>query len=354
MNARVSLAIAVVVASLLALGTSSWVLGAPKSKPKSTKHKAAPVPDAAPPNPPQDAGPLASTPPADASPQAPAPTVITAAPQPSAKLAMRSTAHNDFVKDMDCSACHTAEGWKLAATAGASGFNHDRTGFPLRNAHVQTACGGCHISSARPASNCEGCHKDPHQGRMDRPCAECHTSTTWTDTSSLEQHRQTRMPLTGKHAVIECTACHKRQGERQFTSLPVDCYACHRTEYHLTGTHPNHDGSADPNVAPFSRDCTLCHQTTAWTPAFVNPNSLPGAVTVQSARLGNHDPYFMLSSGSHRNAECSSCHVDTRRMQAVRCDGCHQDVELRKQHRGTPVQRAAVLCLRCHPAGAAR
>ena len=48
----------------------------------------------------------------------------------------RPAAHGGFVDDMDCSACHTADGWQLAPRAGASGFDHDRTGFALRGAHV--------------------------------------------------------------------------------------------------------------------------------------------------------------------------------------------------------------------------
>ena len=262
--------------------------------------------------------------------------------------------HDSFIKDMDCSACHTIDGWKLAATAGTSGFDHDRTGFPLRAAHAQTACGGCHTSQARPAQACEGCHKDPHAGRMDGACFECHTPTAWADTAALEQHRRTRMPLTGKHALITCVACHKRQTERTYTALPTDCYACHRAEYHLTTTHPNHDGTADPNAPLFSRDCAQCHQTIAWKPAFANPAGLPGVMTPATARAGAHDAAFRLSSGSHRDAECASCHADPRRPRVVRCDGCHQELALRRQHPHAPVPRTAGTCLRCHPAGAAR
>lgn len=264
--------------------------------------------------------------------------------------------HDDFIKDMDCSGCHTTDGWRLSATAGASGFDHDRTGFPLRAAHAQASCGGCHTNRVKPPRSCESCHKDPHAGRMDGACFECHTTTTWADTATLEQHRRTRMPLTGKHALIECTACHKRQSERTYTDLPVDCYACHRAEYHLTTTHPNHDGSADPNSTPFSRNCAECHQTIAWKPAFVNPAMLPGvgAMTAAAARRGDHDGSFVLSSGRHRDAECAACHADPRRPRVVRCDGCHQDIELRRQHPNAAVPRAAVACLRCHPRGAAR
>jgi hypothetical protein len=266
-------------------------------------------------------------------------------------LAMRPApgAHGGFVDDMDCSACHTTAGWRLSTTAGTSGFDHDRTGFPLRGAHTQTTCTRCHTGGAPPATTCEGCHRDPHQGRLDETCAECHTATAWSDTSTLEQHRRTRMPLTGRHAVIDCAACHKRQAGRTFSDLPADCYACHRAEYHRSDVHPAHDGAA--GSPQFSRDCGRCHQTIAWSPAFADPDSL---ARKSIARTGDHDAWFVLSSGSHRSAACASCHADARRTKLVRCDGCHIDSELRRQHRGTPQSRSASACLRCHPRGAAR
>jgi hypothetical protein len=261
-----------------------------------------------------------------------------------------ASAHDGFVDDMDCSACHTADGWQLTASAGASRFDHDRTGFPLRGEHVQLRCTGCHASQAgraKPATACDGCHRDPHRGRNDGTCAECHRATAWSDTGALEQHRRTRMPLTGRHAMIDCTACHKRSGERASSDVPADCYACHRTEYHTITVHPVHDGSA--GGAPFSRDCGQCHRTSGWTPAIANPNAL----VATAARTADHDARFVLTTGSHRAADCAACHPDPRRTRLVRCDGCHQDTALRTQHR-MPVARSAVACLGCHPRGAAR
>jgi hypothetical protein len=257
----------------------------------------------------------------------------------------QQSAHHGFVSDMDCSACHTEDGWQLAKQAGASGFDHDRTGFPLRGAHVQTQCTGCHTGARKPANNCEGCHHDPHQGRHDEPCAECHAATAWTDTHTLDQHRRTRMPLTGRHALIDCSACHRRQGERMFSDTPSDCYACHRAKYHDPTIHPTHDGST--GLVTFDRNCGLCHRPTGWKPATTDPTTLP------TARTAQHDTVFVLTTGSHRAADCASCHADVRRPKLVRCDGCHQDVALRAQHR-TPVALVASACLRCHPRGAAR
>ena len=330
---------------------------APKKAPQ--KHHRTPAPPstpAPPPTPPSVPGPVAP-PTAPAAPAAsadpisdPTPDTGRVAPPPTPKLAMRprAQAHDGFVGDMDCSACHTAEGWQLAQAAGKSGFDHDRTGFPLRGFHTQTQCNGCHTGITKPATNCAGCHHDPHQGRHDETCAECHTAIAWSDTNALEQHRRTRMPLTGRHASVDCSACHKRQGERQFSAVPTDCYSCHRAEYHANTVHPTHDGST--GKTPFPRDCSQCHRTLTWSTAVTDPSALPRLAMAQS---GEHDAYFVLSTGSHRAAECSSCHADERRMRFVRCDGCHQDAALRSQHT-TPIVRSASGCLHCHPRGAAR
>jgi len=256
--------------------------------------------------------------------------------------------HDGFIDDMDCKACHTSAGWEIGQKAGASGFDHDRTGFALRGAHAQATCTRCHSGTAKLPTTCEGCHRDPHQGRQGNGCAECHSAVAWNDTNTLEQHRRTRMPLTGRHATVDCVACHKRQSERTWSDVPVDCYACHRAEYHRSDVHPTHDGSGGAPMFP--RDCALCHQTSGWSPAITDPNNLPRNALART----DHDVYFVLTTGSHRTAECASCHVDQRRLQLARCDGCHQDLALRKQHRGATVARSAASCLRCHPRGAAR
>lgn len=271
--------------------------------------------------------------------------------RPTLTMRKEAPAHGGFVDDMDCSACHTTSGWQLASTAGASGFDHDRTGFALRGGHAQATCSRCHTGGARPPTRCEGCHKDPHEGRLDGTCAECHSAqaTAWSDTRALEQHRRTRMPLTGRHALIDCTSCHLRQTTRTFRDLPVDCYSCHRSKYHDHSIHPVHDGSTGQPA--FARECGLCHQTTSWTPAFTDPTKLPGEIV---ARTGGHDRWFVLSSGKHTTAPCESCHVDPKRTAQVRCDGCHADATLRREHAGATVAHAAPACLRCHPRGGAR
>ena len=257
-----------------------------------------------------------------------------------------SSDHGGLVDNMDCKACHTSAGWNLAAGTTGTGFDHDRTGFPLRGAHVQEACVKCHATTKPPPRTCDGCHRDIHQGRQGKQCEECHTAVAWSDTNTLEQHRRTRMPLTGRHATVDCVGCHKRQSERTWSDTPTACYACHQADYHRTDVHPTHDGST--GQALFPRDCALCHQTSGWSPAITNPSTLPGTM----ARTDHTG--FDLTKGSHRTIECAGCHADSRRTQLVRCDGCHDGATLRSQHRGATTARSASSCLGCHPRGAAR
>ncbi len=220
----------------------------------------------------------------------------------------------------DCNGCHAAASWAVTANAKV---DHDKLGFALRGAHATTSCAGCHAKTSRPESTCESCHRDPHAGHMDGGCAECHTAVAWSDTKTLEQHRRTRMPLTGKHALIACIACHKQQEQRAYTNLPVDCYACHEAKYHALPTH-----------ADYPRECARCHTTIAWSPA----------LDLDDETRTKHDARFAISVGAHAAVACKGCHVDRV---TVRCDGCHTT-------HPTQVAKATSACLRCHPRGARR
>lgn len=253
--------------------------------------------------------------------------------------------HGGLIDDLDCAACHTPTGWGLGAGAGA-GFDHDRTGFALRGAHRATACAGCHDGAGPPPTTCDGCHRDPHQGRVDGACAECHAATAWSDTEALRRHRATRMPLTGRHATIECVACHTR-ADRTWSGVPTACYACHADAYRDPATHPDHDGDpADPTRPPLPRTCGTCHRTSGWRPAVFTPTVLTGLAVAPG-----HDARFVVSTGAHRDLACASCHVDARRPNRARCDGCHPPRALVDHPRAARTGGRASTCLGCHPRG---
>jgi len=266
----------------------------------------------------------------------------------------RASRHLSVTEGMDCSACHTPDSWKsVTASADGAGFDHATTGFPLTARHRDVSCAGCHGGERQVTRQCVGCHQDVHAGQLGAACDGCHSSASWQATSAFARHRQTRLPLTGMHALVDCRDCHQRTGDRTWTSVAADCFACHEAEYRRPDLHPLHVGVAgDPNTPPLSRDCAQCHRAIAWSPAFVSNPLVTGGLALRSGDA--HDRVFPLSFGPHRGAECSGCHTSPALPRAVRCTGCHAHDEgrLRLQH-----QKVAAFqpnCLSCHPGGRAR
>lgn len=267
-----------------------------------------------------------------------------------------SAAHRGSVTDgIDCDACHTTGSWKtVGVAAGQTGFDHSRTGFPLSQRHQNVPCSGCHRSDRQVTRQCSGCHEDAHQGQLGAGCDGCHSAASWSQTDALARHRQTRLPLTGMHALVECRDCHQRSAEREWTTLAADCFACHEGDYRRPDIHPLHVGvPGDPTQPPFPRDCQQCHRATGWLPVFVGAGII-GSSQLALASGREHDRLFPLSHGPHRGAECSSCHITPSAPRAVRCDGCHahNQVKLLEQHRQVTAFGAA--CLVCHPGGSVR
>ncbi len=278
------------------------------------------------------------------------------------RSATRSSAsrHGSITEGLDCGNCHTPAGWHMSSGKSGAGFDHSRTGFPLTGRHETAACNQCHSGERRVTRDCENCHQGPHQARLSRRCDSCHSSRRWNDLEPFEIHRRTRFPLTGMHALADCTECHQRNGERQWTTVKTDCFACHSSEYLDPSVHPIHRGTS--STPPFPQDCSQCHLASAWSPAFVDPSRLPGA-TAAAARAGlggmvvpaDHDRHFPISRGPHRGAPCNSCHASASAPRLVRCAGCHahNPVKLQQQH-GRRVPGSGSACLGCHPGGMAR
>ena len=147
-----------------------------------------------------------------------------------------------------CADCHNAERWK--ATAGL--FQHDKTQFPLRNAHAapKVSCAACHsnLRSMRgTATACVACHKkdDKHEAQLGDRCERCHTDRTWKDTTF--DHARARFALTGRHLVVDCASCH---ASWRYRDAPRDCIGCHRKD--------------DRHDRVLGVRCESCHTTRAW------------------------------------------------------------------------------------------
>ena len=56
------------------------------------------------------------------------------------------------------------------------------------------------------ADTCAACHVDVHKGTFKQDCKSCHNETSFT--KAPFDHTQTKFALTGKHAPLDCRACH--------------------------------------------------------------------------------------------------------------------------------------------------
>ena len=199
---------------------------------------------------------------------------------------------------IDCTTCHKTEDWNKIKE---NGYNHNKTGFPLTGQHKMVSCRKCHptLKFDEAKSSCISCHKDVHEGTVDRDCKQCHNTSSWLVNNIRQIHQNQGFPLLGEHAVIDCNKCHTSASSLRFDNIQSDCYSCHRREYDQTKT-PNH------KEAGFGIDCTQCHKMSS-----------------QSWIGAGFDHNFFPLKGGH-NIECLSCHPDGYKNASPDCISCHK------------------------------
>lgn len=204
-----------------------------------------------------------------------------------------------------CQNCHDSSNWK------ARGFDHGKlTGYALLGKHQPLRCEQCHSKSLtvpKLEQRCVSCHQkaDPHQGKLGKQCENCHSESSWKQTTF--NHQFTAFPLLGKHATVACKGCHRDQ---LFRGTPGQCVDCHQQD-------DRHKGSLGSN-------CKQCHNARDW-------------------RLAdfNHDRQTRFPlTGSHQALRCEQCHVRSS-MPSSACGSCHQADD---PHEG----RFGADCARCH------
>jgi hypothetical protein len=219
-----------------------------------------------------------------------------------------------------CESCHDVNGFRPARFGPE---DHAKTAYPLLGAHLAVACDQCHRpgiagagrSPAVPlhfaSSRCTDCHKDPHQGQLERfvakgGCEACHRVDSWRQVAF--DHAQTRYPLTGSHARVACGPCHRPAGgpaPLRFAGVPLVCEGCHR----------------DPHQGQFARGssgsaCDRCHTTD----------------NLKASRFDHSRDAAYHLDGAHARLACSACHRPETRGGATfvrykplptTCSGCH-------------------------------
>jgi len=208
----------------------------------------------------------------------------------------------------NCESCHDEIGWKPA-----SRFDHDRARYTIQGAHLSVDCARCHpkqngITRFRPITHddCISCHQDPHRGKFQDKCSQCHSTQSWSRVAEFD-HDLTDYPLTGRHETVTCAKCHS-----DGTSKPLSgydrCGSCHE----------------DIHMGQFKTqlDCKGCHSVEGFRPS--------------SFGMAEHESTSFPLEGSHRAVPCVECHQKVKRPHWPRatqqfdfadhtCQGCHQD-----------------------------
>lgn len=309
---------------------------------------------------------------------------------------------------LDCSECHSTEGWTFDSSRAT--FSHENTRFILEGQHRHTGCRACHTTLvfSEVKSGCVDCHADLHNNTVGHDCARCHNSKSWLVHNITEIHQLSRFPLVGAHRQADCQQCHTSPSLLEFQPLGIECIDCHRKDYeravnpnHLQSGFPtdcmdchridgfewrasgiNHDlfpltkGHQLENCAachktgifePISSDCYSCHQKDFT--AAANPSHQQQGFTTQCldchttdpgwkpARFDIHDTFFFpVFSGKHKGEwdNCSTCHTDQNNYRAFSCLNCHEhrQAEMDKEHKDVGgYSHNSQNCLSCHPNG---
>ena len=236
-----------------------------------------------------------------------------------------------------CTSCHYPTGWKKDKLS----YDHNKNAkFSLVAKHADVACEKCHLPQPPGAplasaqfrnlrSGCADCHKDPHRGQFERACTKCHaTPVSWKVAEPQFRHNwDTKYPLSGKHASVDCIKCHKPQTQggllssATFKGLATSCDACHKVK------HP-------PQYGP---SCTSCHTFSSW------PKKNPGIEHIFKIEIAGEN-----LGEKHLSAKCSACH-DGRKIGSLEpphkseyvCYTCHQQDDPHKKVLGDN-------CYKCH------
>lgn len=234
----------------------------------------------------------------------------------------------------DCAACHpdhAGRDFALIAWPGGSAerFDHRSAGWPLDGGHLELKCQECHALEYRTSAaaklskrtgtagwtgletSCVSCHAndDEHRGALDARCDACHDSRDWKRAPRFS-HDSTDYALTGKHADVECNACHLSK------RLPLK-----------TGA----DGKAVPIYSPVpARNCTDCHEDPhrgQLSSRCADCHTTKGFESIEGRTFSHTLTRYPLK-GRHARVPCEACHGTNlaRKNPAFdACGSCHSD-----------------------------
>lgn len=201
---------------------------------------------------------------------------------------------------------------------------------------VETKCSSCHelFSSKGQNKLCMDCHKDTRKDIKSKKgfhgknksiakvsCKSCHTEHKGRDADIVKldeatfNHNKTDFVLKGKHKLIECQFCHKKN--KKFREAKNKCRICHKNE------NPHKKAKAKKKTFKI---CSGCHQEFSWHKIKFNHNK---------------KTKFKLT-GAHKKALCQSCHINEKYLKTPKtCISCHKLDDVHDGDNGTK-------CQKCH------
>jgi hypothetical protein len=172
---------------------------------------------------------------------------------------------------------------------------------------------------------------DPHAKQLlstkgvQPDCAACHDETTWKKTSfDLARHAKTAFALTGAHAKLGCSKCHR--AAEGVTPDPDWGPAHVRLRMESKRCLDCHAPAHGKEIAP-TKDCNECHSADAWRPSRIDAKLHAALGWPLEARHGEiqckfcHEPQSSTKTPSNEatgthwrfaslGGACVECHLD--------------------------------------------
>lgn len=262
-----------------------------------------------------------------------------------------------------------------AAHAGLEGSTHCLACHARETGVAPPKCLACHALLRERIASSRGLHARPEY----RDCKTCHVEhhgaandlVYWGRAGRPAfDHGLTGSALAGRHARLECRACHQPRFNRETARLTAEKARLETTYLGLSGAcSACHE---DAHRGQFGgRGCESCHDQNAWKPAARFDHARTAAPLTGRHAAVACDKCHKLAGGQGigfrkfvgvASAECQACHRDTHagrlgrdckrchspagweRVERVSFDHARTDFPLRGRH-------AAVACEKCHRPG---
>lgn len=257
------------------------------------------------------------------------------------------------IEQMQCGVCHPEHfestsahlvdfSFSQAELEQLADFQHQTVDFHLDGRHNDLQCVDCHQNATAETlekggerfiaetQDCISCHDDPHEGAMQRGCADCHGQEHAFENLEYFPH-DLGFPLHGSHGDLDCTACHKKDSSYSVEALSDrfdtqpwrTCVQCHDSP-HSAGFLAESPKPPAANL-PSLDQCVLCHseshqeffgEEVVWEDrwhaasgfALEAPHADLSCTECHGERTSIHD--FDLRYPGRKEVDCASCHND--------------------------------------------